>query len=303
MCLLKNELQDTNCGHEDCRNFYAYNKQMSLLGLSQNQVNNLLLNPNSLLQAQAQPQHLNTSLLTQSLHSIIHPQKTLNVKRPQSPHGRAHGDEEEGMLNKKVKTETGSFAAGHFNLVNNDGFRERALNQNFPDDVQNNLSELSRISQQLINGNNNANPLLSTLLNANALNGNAAGDNGFFPFNNNIRVPLTNNTQNSLMGLNDAQTQSLLQAQLDANNPLSQLLLQAKKNNQNISPLNNIEKKAKNDAGFSTETFLQEFQTRIYGLFVTQNKMLEDLAEKNDMLQDTLALLIKEVNLLKYLYS
>jgi len=62
---------------------------------------------------------------------------------------------------------------------------------------------------------------------------------------------------------------------------------------------NTAETKSSSEAGFSGETFLKEFQSRIFGLLFTQNKMLTDLKEKNDVLQDTLACLINEINTLK----
>jgi hypothetical protein len=58
--------------------------------------------------------------------------------------------------------------------------------------------------------------------------------------------------------------------------------------------------KAKNDSNQATEAFLKEFQSRILGLLFTQNKMLVDLKEKNEMLQDTLGCLINELTALKY---
>jgi len=58
--------------------------------------------------------------------------------------------------------------------------------------------------------------------------------------------------------------------------------------------------KAKSENGSLTgDGFLKEFQGRILGLLFTQNKMLMDLKEKNDVLQDTLACLINEINTIK----
>lgn len=295
MCLFKNELQDTGCSHDECRNFYTYNKQLALLNLSQNPQASLLLNQTSLLQAQAQSQALNTPILSQPIHPLKLTQTSLNGKRLPSPHGKSNFEDEEIMLNKKVKTELSSFFPAQFTLANGEmQLRDRNNTQVFGENVSNNILDLSRVSQQLINGNSGSNPLLGSLLGVNnvgVLSGNAIQDNNFFPFNNNLRV------QNNIVGLNDIQSQSLLQAQLEASNPLSQLLLQAKKNN---GPANSqSEKKMKTESSLTNEAFLQEFQSRMFGLFMTQNKMLEDLTEKNDMMQDTLALLIKEINLLK----
>jgi hypothetical protein len=49
----------------------------------------------------------------------------------------------------------------------------------------------------------------------------------------------------------------------------------------------------------ASEAFMKEFQSRILGLLFTQNKMLVDLKDKNEVMQDTLACLITEINSLK----
>lgn len=59
------------------------------------------------------------------------------------------------------------------------------------------------------------------------------------------------------------------------------------------------ELKTKQDFNPASEAFMKEFQTRILGLLFTQNKMLVELKEKNEVLQDTLASLINEINCLK----
>ena len=61
--------------------------------------------------------------------------------------------------------------------------------------------------------------------------------------------------------------------------------------------INDIKNKTEN--GLTGDGFLKEFQGRILGLLFTQNKMLVDLKEKNDALQDTLACLINEINTIK----
>jgi len=64
----------------------------------------------------------------------------------------------------------------------------------------------------------------------------------------------------------------------------------------NISKAKNIEQPLSSQ---NYETLMREFQNRILGLLITQNKMLVDLKEKNEILQDTLACLINEINALK----
>jgi len=47
------------------------------------------------------------------------------------------------------------------------------------------------------------------------------------------------------------------------------------------------------------ENFMKEFQTKTSGLLLSQNKMLLELKEKNEIIQDTLACLINEMSALK----
>jgi len=73
---------------------------------------------------------------------------------------------------------------------------------------------------------------------------------------------------------------------------------------QNLQPQNqnhqqNQDMKMKTDLNPASEGFMKEFQTRILGLLFTQNKMLVELKDKNEVLQDTLASLINEINTLK----
>lgn len=85
-----------------------------------------------------------------------------------------------------------------------------------------------------------------------------------------------------------------------------QLMAQNMKLNASL-PTSNIHENSDSDtthvkAEYSTtlpEFPIKEFQTRIFGLLSTQNKMLYDLKEKNDGIQDTLACLISEINILK----
>jgi len=50
---------------------------------------------------------------------------------------------------------------------------------------------------------------------------------------------------------------------------------------------------------FNIEEYMNQFQNKLSEVLVSQNKMLIDLREKNDLVQDTLACLINEVNALK----
>ncbi len=90
MCLLKRDEHDTNCGHEECRNYYMLNKQMCAYNISTQNPN---FTPNPFLNQQtpkgpiySQPNMMNSN--------------TTNVKRSLKP-------EQEGLgfIKKKVKTE------------------------------------------------------------------------------------------------------------------------------------------------------------------------------------------------------
>lgn len=102
-----------------------------------------------------------------------------------------------------------------------------------------------------------------------------------------LMIPFLQNSQT-----NSNQQNSIL------TNQLAQMLSQNNKFKQNTSS-NSNEIKQKNDGASNSDTFMREFQTRILGLLFTQNKMLIDLKEKNEVLQDTLACLINEINSLK----
>lgn len=53
------------------------------------------------------------------------------------------------------------------------------------------------------------------------------------------------------------------------------------------------------NTGFNIEEFMKGVQSKVVDLLFSQNKMLIDLREKNELVQDTLACLINEVNSLK----
>lgn len=85
---------------------------------------------------------------------------------------------------------------------------------------------------------------------------------------------------------------------------IGQLMAQNMKLNAPI-PVNSLQDTSDSDTHVKAEYVgspefpIKEFQTRIFGLLSTQNKMLYDLKEKNEGIQDTLACLISEINILK----
>jgi hypothetical protein len=122
------------------------------------------------------------------------------------------------------------------------------------------------------------------------------------PYSNQaIVIPIMQTPQGNI------QQQMMMQSQPNnMNNYPAQLLPQNMKPKM-INPMNNMptanpttpDIKKNGDANPVSEGFMKEFQSRILGLLFTQNKMLIDLKDKNEILQDTLACLINEINALK----
>jgi len=65
------------------------------------------------------------------------------------------------------------------------------------------------------------------------------------------------------------------------------------------NPSSNGSNSSKNPNNPTLEAFMKEFQSQTSGLLLSQNKMLLELKEKNDIIQDTLACLINEMSSLK----
>ena len=77
MCLLRRDDQDTNCGHEECRNYYMLNKQICMYNGNQ---------PNANQNAGQQPQIQTPQTLKNTI--LMHPQQnsstgieSVNTKR------------------------------------------------------------------------------------------------------------------------------------------------------------------------------------------------------------------------------
>jgi len=291
-------MKETNCGHPECKSFYMMNKKMCMFDNTQPQISNLLKNSNSLFQPQVQIK----TLLPQPINVNSIGQQIINAKRNSSPSNE--DEQEESLMKKKIKSEAVGFTVAGFQPVaGDDSLKQPDQKQAYFGDLQSKLSELGQFTQ--FSGNNIPNSLLSSLLGTQGASTNPQTDAGFTP--NSIVVPIIQNPQNSLGLLNNLPNTNVLPVQQNGINPLSQLLAQAQSMKVNPSPMNAqpqpnqtiIDNKPKADGGFCNEAFLKDFQARTFNLLFTQNKMLIDLREKNDMLQDTLACLINEINLLK----
>ena len=115
------------------------------------------------------------------------------------------------------------------------------------------------------------------------------------------------NMQPSLQAMSDQNMISLSNANL-ANQNLSNMNLaqMIKLKNQNTmmnqmtnTPKINENQKPETSIEQNQSTDIKEFQSKLFNLILTQNKILMELKEKNDLLQDALKCLITEVATLK----
>jgi len=223
-----------------------------------------------------------------------------NVKRPFKPE-----QDQTGFVMKKLKTE-GTNLNEKF-LFSQDGQKEIDISQYYTD-TGNKQQEYSYQQGSIITtpGNVDRNVYNSSLLN-NILVPNNNQPNGFS--NGALVIPILQTPQGNMQQpiammtqqgnpMNNVQISQMLQQSMkpkqltpgNAMNTLSQLT---------PTPNPQNESKKSTDGNPVSEGFMKEFQNRIMGLLFTQNKMLIDLKEKNEILQDTLACLINEINVLK----
>jgi hypothetical protein len=101
MCLLKKDEQDTNCGHEECKNYYMLNKQICMYNLasSQNPLNQSI----PLLGSQSQK----NPLISQTTVLSSHPSQYIPSKKNRNQPLQNNILEQEvmGSQKKKIKTE------------------------------------------------------------------------------------------------------------------------------------------------------------------------------------------------------
>jgi len=117
------------------------------------------------------------------------------------------------------------------------------------------------------------------------------GINGAQMFPQNMRIKSAPTNNNNLISIN-----SLSMSTSESENRNS-----GASNNNGSSP-SSAPTGSNNSNGSSnsaTEAFMKEFQSKMSGLLMSQNKMLLELKEKNDIIQDTLACLINEMSALK----
>jgi hypothetical protein len=288
MCLLKRDQKDTNCGHDECKNFYAMNKQYCVYAMNkpQNPIS-LLANPGILLQNQNQPPR---QFQQQVISSGANVSPSLNTKRPSAYQEPSGAEEEEiGMLNKK------KIKAKEEKVTN-----EVPQSQLTVNDIPLNYQNLSMFNQQL-NPMMNQNMFNPPLFNSLLLNPNQQTitkiENQGPQLGDLMTILQTSQPNNIYAGLNAAAQQQgafqLGQFMTPNTKPKMDQLgaLQDAMNDENNKP------KIEHTAG--CEAFMREFQSKTLSLLYNQNKMLSDLKERNSMVQDTLACLISEINTIK----
>jgi len=296
MCLLKRDQKDTNCGHEECKSFYAVNKPYCVYAVNkpQNPLS-FLANPSMLLQQQNQaPRQFQQAVISPATN--ISP--SLNTKRPSSYQEPLGADEEEvGMLNKK------KIKANDEKL-----HTESQQSQLTVNDVPLNYPDLSVFTQQINPMNNQAmfNPPLfnNLLINPNQQTVTKIESPGGPQLD--LMALLQNSQQqnNIYAGFNAAAAAQQGNFQLSQLNQFMTPNTKPKMNQfgmlQEVAGANNDENnKPKLEHSSTCEAFMREFQSKTLSLLYNQNKMLLDLKERNSMVQDTLACLISEINTIK----
>ena len=155
--------------------------------------------------------------------------------------------------------------------------------------------------------------LMSSLFLNNYLNPNTPNSKTDSPAANPILIPYIQNSSQTQQNNSSAQSnlsQLALAQFLAQNMKIKPIAINGSNNgNQNLQsgPDGNISFNMSNKAkqleslipNQNNEAFMREFQNRILGLLITQNKMLIDLKDKNEILQDTLECLINEISTIK----
>ncbi len=136
--------------------------------------------------------------------------------------------------------------------------------------------------------------------NNNTILGNAKNIRGETVINSSLLLPLLQNTNNSVQAM---QNPILLQNMPYGFTPITihNLSQTQNKSNETITvtqPLvNNISSESKSISNF--EETMNELQNKVVTFLYNQKTILNELNEKNDLIQDTLALLINEISALK----
>jgi len=286
MCLLRPNERNNSCLHEECKQLSAANKQGCLFSLAQAiRPDDISASSNILRQPQNSSRTL--SQASQLLRNPT-PQNPGNSQIAHPPPSYDDSDDEEQFVlnKKKIKFE------------GNSGFRTEDKQQTFPkiqlpnNHIQTPLSDVVYTRQHAtsqprsIHQESNVmtpinypvyqqpQPIYVPYMQLPQDNSHLINQNGLF-----LTYPQNFNGQNLPVLQNYA------------------LNTQNHRNNMDDVPQSATPSTKDNNSNF--KEMLEDMQSKLVDLLSTQNKMLIDLREKNELVQDTLACLINEVNTLK----
>jgi len=285
MCLLKpSELNNNNCAHDECKNFRMLNKPACIYSF----------NPAG--------KPLNLTPQQSNSNSGLHNQLNQDVLGPRANYLNSNEDldDDSFVLNKKK-----------LRVESNNGYGAEAKPAGIQSDMNGQPIMMTNQQPQMIVNNGyddkslfNA-PMLNNILLANS---NSGANKSIEQRQNGMPVmqvaqPLYIPYMSNQMGMIDPNMQGIQYIPVQQNfQPQLQQLTQ----NLKMKPMMDLNlqsvstpSSAENYKNFNIEEYMNQFQSKLSEVLVSQNKMLIDLREKNDLVQDTLACLINEVSALK----
>jgi len=285
--------------HEECKQLSAANKQGCLFSLAQairpediSASSNISRQPQNPSRTLSQTSQLLRNTTTQNLaHSqIAHPPPSYDDS----------DDEEQFVLNKKKIKFEGKYLIIYFAdfSIGNSGFRTEDKQQTFPkiqlpnNHIQTPLSDIAYTRQHATSQPRSVHQE-SNVMNPINFPVYQQSQPIYVPY---MQIPQDNNHLINQNGLLLTYPQSFNGQNL----PVFQnygLNAQNHRNNMDDVPQSATPSTKENNSNF--KEMLEDMQSKLVDLLSTQNKMLIDLREKNELVQDTLACLINEVNTLK----
>lgn len=295
MCLLKPNELNNNCTHEECKNFRMLNKPACIYSFNPpNKSNNLInLNPssqnqqNSAFQLQQMPETLGVRPASYGMNpsnSLSNEEFEedesflLNKKKLRVDSNTSYGAEAKPVgFQNDMQGQPMIMNPQYSQLINNNGYEEKPL---FNTSLLNNIL--------LTNGNNNAGKVNEQRVNTMPL----------LQIGQPIYMPLMQNqiSQDNIQNIQFIPVQQGFQPQVPNLAQNMKLKQPMDMNGFNYSSPTSVDNAQKN---FNLEEYMNQFQSKLSEVLISQNKMLIDLREKNDLVQDTLACLINEINALK----
>jgi hypothetical protein len=291
MCLLRPNERNNACLHEECKQLSAANKQGCLFSLAQAiRPDDPFGSSNILRPAQNHSRTLSQASQLLRNHSL---QNFANqpISHP-APADDASDSEEQFTLNKKkIK-----FEGNHNNSQSQDNTRNNPQPNIQFTNIQaspfhTSLSDSVFARQQILNMPRSSNQDTNGQINPMNFPVYQVPQPMYVPYmqisqdpNQNgvfLTYPQNFNQQNLPVAQNFGQTMR--------NHTTSEDSIQTTTPSERVSKENNS----------GLEELLKDMQNKMVDLLSTQNKMLLDLREKNELVQDTLACLINEVNTLK----